>query len=1740
MKRGFHVFFPFFLVALFAVLANAAQLNLQTDPDTQEKFITMSGTGTDTFVVPSGVTSFNIYDDGGKNDYYSNDARSWLVLEAPSGYMLSVSGTMDTESNYDFFEIWNGAQGDVENCVQNCVTLFEKTSGFVDITAVTGKTMTLYFTSDGSNTERGLELTVTVTEAPPPHTITLNSVQGGTISSDVSEASQGDVVTLTLTPTGGNYVAGVSVSGGGGPVNVSELGWYSGNVATFIMPPFDVSVTPQFVESISAAGSYINLPHSGTKNATIPEGVTSFKVYDDGGQYGVYGNAADGTLVLTAPAGKTFMVTGQLNTESGCDYLFIYDGDADGNILVNEMSGNDDIGNVFSTGNVMTLYFSSDGGDTRDGLDLTVLVVDASTPHTITLNSAVGGTISSDMSEATMGKTVTLTLTPSGNNLVAELSVMVEGGGTVETSELEWYVSGAHTVSFTMPAANVSVNAVFAENVTAESGAFINLPASGTKSVTIPASVTSFKVYDDGGISENYSNGAYGSLVLTAPVGFKLQVTGIVISESGYDELTIYEGDDELSENPFTGYGVDVGIITSNGNEIRIFFNSDESKTESGLDLTVTLVGDASASHTITLNGAEGGTISSNVSEAMSGETVTLTLTPSGNNLLAGVAVVTSTGDTLENSGVVWYASGAQTVTFTMPALDVSVSPLFTSNVSVESGAYINMPATGTRNIVLPAGVTSFKVYDDGGKYDDYGNNVDGKLVLTVPEGKVLMVNGHLESEEGYDFFSIYDGDENATPLVDNVSGENVAINAVVSTGNVMTLYFLSDEGGRYSGLDLTVMVVDPNANYSIALNTVTGGSVSSTKTSAKVGERIVLTLSPDANYMLNGLEVKGTEDELPFDVGEVQWYSGVNTISFTMPNKNLTVTPSFTNVLTAEGGLYINMPKSGTLVVNVPAGVQSFKVYDDGGKDAGCTFGSREAVELRAPVGFRLQVEGSITSNSFNAQGSLNVLDGNSGAESLLNTSTPGMGGTTSVETTSSSENVMTLYFSAAGWVYGGVQADLNLTVTLVPAEKHTIAFGSYTGGTIASDVSEAFPGETVTLTAHSATNYLLAGISVENMEDHSVDTLDATWNVDNTVTFAMPNANVKVTPIFTDNWTDAGGLYLRLPAGGSVSRASVPAGVTSFKVYATAADYEHCLSDYSSNNVLEIASAEGKNFLIEGEISDDSWLVIYDGQAEYDDYPLQYRDFYGNTSNNIGQYQSGGDTVTIGYNLCEGLDLTVTVGGTATEYTITLADADGGAVYSSMDRAYAGESVDLRFGHDATHVLEDVRVEDGNGNSVVQLDMKWYSRNYKTFIMPFSDVVVTPVFMDKLTAEDGLFIDMQNNWNTVYAVIPDNVKSFKVYDDGGSAGNYSLGVHSELTLEAPSGYALKLTGTMTVSQEGYLSIYDNDYGEHRVESTGDGVTMDVGPITGHYLQLYFNDAGKYGETYSGLDLTVTLVRSAQYAAVSVEDIDGEMVATIDGAYNYVWGGDVYIPEEIPVDTVIFNRDFSTSGYSTIVLPFDINVSSIDGLKNVYEFDGIGLDASGKKEARMVDASSNLKAYTPYMIELEDNQLVFHGKLVLKSTEEPEVRKGDWVFRGALGKITWDENHSDLGRVYGFAASQTDKVEIGQFVKAGKNAWINPFRAYMVYEPEDGPSINKSTGYVFTGMETLPEDINVVIVSRDANGEEHKKVIGGIDARTGEFKMLQTYDLKGRKLNSANGKPEARGVYYGKKKVVK
>jgi len=63
-----------------------------------------------------------------------------------------------------------------------------------------------------------------------------------------------------------------------------------------------------------------------------------------------------------------------------------------------------------------------------------------------------------------------------------------------------------------------------------------------------------------------------------------------------------------------------------------------------------------------------------------------------------------------------------------------------------------------------------------------------------------------------------------------------------------------------------------------------------------------------------------------------------------------------------------------------------------------------------------------------------------------------------------------------------------------------------------------------------------------------------------------------------------------------------------------------------------------------------------------------------------------------------------------------------------------------------------------------------------------------------------------------------------------------------------------------------------------------------------------------------------------------------------------------------------------------------------------------------------------------------------------------------------------------------------------------------------------------------------LPESIDVLFIDEDENGEQ-TTFMARMNTRTGEFKMLRNYDLKGRKLNGA---PKARGAYYGKRVLNK
>ena len=294
-------------------------------------------------------------------------------------------------------------------------------------------------------------------------------------------------------------------------------------------------------------------------------------------------------------------------------------------------------------------------------------------------------------------------------------------------------------------------------------------------------------------------------------------------------------------------------------------------------------------------------------------------------------------------------------------------------------------------------------------------------------------------------------------------------------------------------------------------------------------------------------------------------------------------------------------------------------------------------------------------------------------------------------------------------------------------------------------------------------------------------------------------------------------------------------------------------------------------------------------------------------------------------------------------------------------------------------------------------------------------------------------------------------------------------------------------------------------------------------------------------------------------YAAVQVyKDANNVTRAEIDGAYD---GTDaVKIEEDIENVTVKFNRTFTpNSGFATIVLPFDVKANDLTGVRSIIEFDGL-VEENGQSAVGMVyvwcndelgrqrfsdghqncsNFSGELKAYTPYMIEMESATLGINGGVTLKATVTPEARVDDWVFRGTLAMHEWTSEEMKNTKIWGFAAQQQGDFKIGEFVPFGAGAWIRPFRAFMEYDPSgnkgsSGAPVPKGELGPTVASIDLPETMEVVIVSREG-GEEHTTVIGRLNTRTGEIRLnsegRRTFDLKGRSV----GKPKAKGIYLKK-----
>jgi hypothetical protein len=596
MKTVFHALFLCAWIALFAVSTGwATPIELSYDESAREYYVNMYKKETYELTLTSedvanGITSFMVYDDGGKNGNYSDDCDGTLVMTAPEGYTFRIAGSYVGENYYtDVLSIYDG------NINGN--KLFSKYGSSFTVGPFVSNSgvLSVSYTSDGGVNDRGFDLKV--------------------------------LLVSKLDDDGSGYHAVVPVAGDG--------------------------------------------------NAVIPEGATAVKVYDNGGADGNYSDNSDASFTLYAPNGNYLQLTGSIALLNG-DYLSVIDGSER---VLNEMSGTvSDIGTYVSRGQQLTFQFHSDEEGNAAGLDLNVAVLDGSVGHSVEVATSENGVLKSSIySDVPLWKEVMLDATPAYGYVLDGVSVMA-GETPVKVNGGKWYSAGV--ASFDMPYSDVAVTPSFTNDLTA-ANLHVEMPLAEAVNVFIPDGVTSFKVYDDGGSVGNYSANTSGKLVLTAPRGYVLKISGSVTTD-GMDGLTIYDGTEgatTLLNNAGSvapGRAFDIGTLFSRKNVMTLAFQSNGTTEYAGLDLTVTVV-DASELHEVVPLPLTGGLISSDRQAAFIGDVVTLTITPEQDYEIESISVVDANGKSLPvTRGTGVYAN---TATFTMQDKDVSVSATFVKTV---------------------------------------------------------------------------------------------------------------------------------------------------------------------------------------------------------------------------------------------------------------------------------------------------------------------------------------------------------------------------------------------------------------------------------------------------------------------------------------------------------------------------------------------------------------------------------------------------------------------------------------------------------------------------------------------------------------------------------------------------------------------------------------------------------------------------------------------------------------------------------------------------------------------------------------------------------------------------------------------------------------------------------------------------------------------------------------------------
>ncbi len=894
-----------------------------------------------------------------------------------------------------------------------------------------------------------------------------------------------------------------------------------------------------------------------------------------------------------------------------------------------------------------------------------------------------------------------------------------------------------------------------------------------------------------------------------------------------------------------------------------------------------------------------------------------------------------------------------------------------------------------------------------------------------------------------------------------------------------------------------------------------------------------------------------------------------------------------------ANGDDYINMPKTGIYDADIPEGVSSFNVYDDGGAKAKYSNSYDGGLVLTAPDHYVLQLTGTVTAevSGNTLYDYLMVYDGGSTSAQKIGDKYGSDESGENIGTLISSGKQMTLTFHSD---VSGQRDGLNLTATLKRDLGSCVIADiddqPYTGSAIEPAVVMTYEGTALVkdvdyeVTYSNNTIVGTATITITGKGNYAGKT-SKTFNI------------VKATPTVSAPAAVENLIY----TGGSLNL--VAAGTTDFGTLLYSTDGNNysegipTATNAGTYTVYYKVAGDANHNDVSGSIE----VTITQKAVTSDDITIDIpsQTWTGSELTPVITVKDGETTLTLN------ADYTVTApSGTiqdAGDYTYTISgkgnySGEKAATFTIIPKAVTNDGITIAAIADQTYtgsaIEPEVTVNDGETTLTLGTDYEVaYSNNISagTATVTISgkgnykgETTATFTIAQKAVTNDAITIAAIADQTYTGSVIEPEV----TVNDGETtltlgtdyevaySNNISAGT-ATVTITGQGNYKGETTATFTIAPK----LVTNDGITISIPSqtwTGSEITFDKKAVvvkdgektleqatdyivtaptdklqnTGDYT-VTINGAGNYAGSITAKFTIVPKVTT--YGALTTSEDQSGKVATIDGTSL----GTVEITDNPVVEAITLNRNFSKDKASTIMLPFDYTCDKADG-GVFYDFVDVKKDEQTKTNQWVATMTKvdKLTANTPYLFMPADdiNGITFTQKVTLNTTKGGECQKADkgsnWTFKGTYSYIKWTsetedkdytkERADEIGKVYGFAGVAKTGINVGDFVKVKSGAKIRPMTCYLVWN--SNPNGSKTRG---ASDEELPQSITVRLLSSvgpgnqgdDDNGQT--TAIGTLDTETGEIDFSGWYDMSGHKLS---GKPTKKGMYInnGKKVVIK